>query len=174
LLSPNDPVLSTKFVRFKVKEDTWFYAYDSYASKTFTSKTTTGIYSPIELDSEFELKAYKKDWFDFILRKNKMKTGNRQADSKLTITCTENAIPQTLITKGEAEIFEKLEELVSPIFLLIEKDYILTIEELKDKMVVGLEVNGWIYKEIQIDNFIDPGTTLLNRLKRNARANDSI
>ena len=167
LLSAVDPTLATKFVQFNVKEDIWFYAYDSYAAKNFTSQTFSGLYSPINLHSKISLKAYKKDWFDFILRKNRKKTGNSEVDSKLTVTCDNNTFPAKLFSGKEARLFEQLENHVNPLMLLIEPDYLPTIKELKDQTIVGLEVSNWMYEEQQIDRFIDLGTQLLRGIKKN-------
>ena len=168
LLSPNDPTLATKFVRFKAKEDIWFYACDSHTTNAFMSKTFTGLYCSVDLDPEFSLKAYKKDWFDFILRRNKMKTGNKYVDSKLTVTCESETFPADLLKEEEADLFMKLEKMVNPLLLLVEPDYIPTIEELKGKMVAGLEISRWIHEEEMIDQIMDIGTAILYGLKKNA------
>ena len=168
LLSAEDPTLATKFVQFKVKEDIWFFAYDSYAATNFMSQTFSGLYSPINLNSEVCLKAYKKDWFDFILRKNRKKTGSSEVDSKLTITCDDNTFPGKLFSGKEARLFEQLENHINPLMLLIEPAYLPTIKELKDKTIVGLEVSKWMYEEQQINRFIDLGKQLLDGIKKNA------
>ena len=167
LLSAVDPTLATKFVQFKVKEDIWFYAYDSYAATNFMSQTFSGLYRPINLLSKVSLKAYKKDRFDFILRKNRKKTGNSEVDSKLTITCDDKTLPGKLFSGKEARLFEQLENYINPLMLLIEPGYLPTIKELKDQTIVGMEVSEWMYEEPQIDRFIDLGTQLLRGIKKN-------
>ncbi len=54
---PNDPILNTKYIAFKM-QNLMFCAYDSYVAKAGSTQTFTGVYCPIRLKPEMELEKY--------------------------------------------------------------------------------------------------------------------
>jgi len=172
-LLPSDQFLKTKFVIFK-RNNLFFLAYDSFASKAYTSKTFTGVYGLIDLPTETELRIFKKDWSDFFLRMNKRKTRNPFLDRNITIVSKSNKLPKGLFSINMVSQFIDLSKKITPIELIIEHDYISLIKELKGKMIVGIETNDWIYKESDIDVFLNYGDKILDSIIKNASTQQCI
>lgn len=159
-LFPGDPILNTKFVIFKINS-VFFYAYDSYAAKAHMTKTYTGIYKPIKLLEDTELKVYKKDWLDF-LRTNKRKTGLKHIDDYLTITSYSKM--SFFLSKEAVSLFLDMNRIFNPFQLIIQNDHLLNISELRGEKVIGLETLQWLYKEEDLDNFIHLGIELIDNI----------
>lgn len=153
-LFPDDPFLRSKYVIFK-KDDLLFFAYDSYAAKAYMTKTYTGIYCIISANEEFECKVYKKDWTDFFFRRDRVNIGNKFIDSNLTICSKNREITTRLINEKITSLFLKLSETIFPLTLLIQNDYLPNIKVLADRKVIGLETNRWVFKNEEIDIFLD-------------------
>lgn len=165
---PSGPVINTKFVIFK-KNNLFFCAYDSYGFKGSATKTFTGLYGIIDLPSEIELRALKKDMIDRFLLFNKRKTHNSRIDKVLTITSKSKNFPLHIISNKVVKHFLKIREKTNPIEIIIKNDYLQFIEEFKGKKVVGVETNYWMYKESEIDNFLHNGELLVNNLQVNTK-----
>lgn len=163
LLSPADPVLNTKFVVFK-SDSLFFYAYDSYAAKAYMTKTFTGLYSYLSNSADTELKVYKKDFTDTFLRINKRKTGLKHIDDQLTITSKSKEFSFSL-SENYVSLFLEMNKIFSPFHLIIQNDYLQNIDELKNKKVIGLETQQWLYKEEDIDLFLRLGNELIQKIK---------
>lgn len=151
---------SKKFITFK-NNNLYFVAYDSYSTKAYDSTTFTGLYGVIDLPENFNLRLYKKHWIDLILRKSKRKTGDLNTDSKLTITSNLESISSDLFSTKAIELFLRLNEKFAPFKMIIEKDYITFINDLKGKMLIGIETDSWVYKDEQLDILLEKGETLL-------------
>lgn len=162
-LSPADPVLNTKFVVFKT-DSLFFYAYDSYASKAYMTNTFTGLYSHISFHDDTELKVYKKDFTDTFLRLNKRKTGLKHVDDYLTITSKSKELYFSL-SENDVSLFLEMNKIFSPFHLIVQNDYLQNINELKNKKVIGLETQQWLYKEEDIDLFLKLGNELIQNIK---------
>lgn len=153
LLSPSDPTLNTKSVVFR-KGNLLFCASDSFAAKAQTSSTWSGLYGEIDLPEYVDLKINRKDWLDRFLKSNKRKTGNSYFDSKLTVTSKSEKLPQRIKSSKLADYFLKLSETTSPIEVIIKFDYLENLNQLKGKMVVGVEIRRWMYEEHELENFL--------------------
>jgi hypothetical protein len=164
-LTPNDPFLRTKYVVFK-KDDLYFCAYDSYATKAYISKIYTGIYGSVYLPPEFECRIYIKDKLDLFFRLNKKKTGDKNIDDKLTVTSRSTCLPEGLLSENDALLFQKINGIISPVELLIQNDYRPIIKELSGQKIIGLETNQWIYKKEDLDILVNTGGELLQNIKR--------
>ncbi len=157
-----DSILNTKFVIFKIGS-LFFYAFDSYAAKMSMSDTTTGLYGIANVADEVELKIHRKDFTDLFLRINKKKTGLKYVDDYLTITSNKEI--SLSLSKEAVSLFLEMAKRFSPFHLVIENDYIHNISELKDKKVIGLETQQWLYKEEDVDLFLRSGEELLEHIK---------
>ena len=161
-LFPSDPISRTKYVVFK-KDSLTFFAYDSYAAKANMTKTFTGIYKPILMSEDIELKAYKKDWLDKLIRLNKIKTGKKYIDDNLTITSKSKSVSK-FITDHTVALFTKINQSVFPLQLLIENNYLPIVKEFEGRKIIGLEANQWIYKNEDLDIFINLGGELIENI----------
>lgn len=166
-LFPEDPILYTKYIIFK-KDSLMFCAFDTFATKAFMTRTFTGLYGLIDLPERFEYKIYVKDWLDRFLRFNKTKTGLDYIDKYLTITSKTEWL-NCLLSQESVSIYRKIQTKIYPIELLIQNNYLETITELKGKKVIGLETNQWIYKQDDIDLFIDSGSQLIIKIINNCK-----
>jgi len=160
LLYPDDPMSKRKFITFR-NNDLYFVAYDSYSTKAYDSTTFTGLYGVIDKPKNFNLRLYKKHWIDLILRKNKIKTGDINIDSKLTITSNLKTISPDLFSAKAIELFLRLNDKFAPFKMIIENDYITFIKDLKGKILIGIETDNWVYKDEQLDILLDKGEALL-------------
>jgi len=161
-LITNDPISKTKYVVFK-KDSLFFCAFDSYATKAYMNKTYTGVYKLFGLAEDIEFNIYKKDWLDYIVRYNKRKTGFKNIDNYFTITSKSEWIPR-LLTEQTVTLFQKINEKIHPIQLIVRNDYVQIVKELKGKKVIGLETNQWIYKKEDVDILIDTGGELIENI----------
>ncbi|PXY01488.1 hypothetical protein DF185_08365 [Marinifilum breve] len=162
---PSDPVLNTKFVIFK-KDNLFFCAYDSFGTKAYMNCTYTGLYGLIDIPDPLELKMTKKDWLDKFLTSNKRKTGNHYIDENVTISSKSSDIPMRVVNEKAVKHFLKITEKMNPLKVIIENDYLQFVKELKGKMVVGVEINKWLFEESDVDYFLEHGSKLLHSMQR--------
>jgi hypothetical protein len=162
-LFPDDPILETKYVVFQ-KDSLFFYAFDSYASKAYMSKTFSGIYKSINLSRDFECKINKKDWLDTIMRFKKVKAGEKFIDDYLTITSKSNWLLKEVLSQESVTMYLKICEKIIPLTLLIQNDPLPMIKDLRGKSVVGLETNKWIYNSGDLDTLINQGGKLIDNI----------
>ncbi len=134
LLYPHDPISSRKFIVSR-KNNMYFIAHDTYSTKAFDSKTSTGLFNVMNKLEVFNLKMYKKHWIDSIFRVNNAKTGNPHIDKYVTITSCLKSIPHDIFSKDAGELFLEISKRFSPVNLVIEKDHIPFVNDLKNKVV---------------------------------------
>ena len=161
-LFPDDPVLKDKHIIFEMN-DLIFYAFDSFSTRAYMSKTYTGLYGTLNSKSDINCKIYKKDWLDFIFRKNKIKTGIKYVDNNLTI-CSDSKSIKGLLTKDDVLLFLNIFDKINPLELLIQSNYLQKIRKLKDKKVIGIETNKWLYKKEDLDILIKLGGKLIRNI----------
>ncbi len=158
-----DRLSNTKYII--AKNNTFFFcAYDSHGTSAYSSKTFTGIYSAINLPPETECHIYKKDWVDLILRKNKRKSGIKFIDENLTITSSTNWTPSLLLNLTDVNLYLEISKRIAPLKITIQHDYLSIIKDLKDKTIIGIETDLWIYKDIDLDSLINLGGQLIENM----------
>lgn len=145
--------------------DSFFIACDSFTTKQYTSSTYSGIYSAINSNNLFDCKIYKKDWADMFFRVNKKKTGIGYIDSNLTVTSKSGNNPSIFLSQRDIMEYLTLCAIISPLKIVFEKNYIPIVDALVDKNVVGIETNYWVYEDKELDELLDKGIKLINRLK---------
>ena len=158
-----DRLSNTKYITAK-KNSLFFCAYDSYGTSAYSSRTFTGIYSPLDLPSETDCHVYRKDWIDRFFRRNKRKSGIRFIDEKLTITSSNSWTPATLLTPHGVALFLEINKSIAPLEILIRYDHLSFIESLKGKTVLGLETNSWIYDNNDLDSLVNSGGQLIESM----------
>lgn len=167
-ISTNDPLLNTKYITFK-QQDITFCAYDSYAAKSGTTRTFTGIYSSIRLRPEMEMELSRKHWTDYFLVFNKRRIGVGLIDKNFTISAAKNWNFQSVLSEKDALLFLELEKQIKPLKLVIQHNYIPIITELKGQHVIGLETNQWLSQKENVDYFFNHGAKLINNLIKSSR-----
>lgn len=163
-LTPNDPILNTKYVIFE-KDSLIFFAYDSFATKAFMNQTFTGIFSISNLENDFECEINRKDWLDNFSR-NKRKTGNKNIDDNFTFTSRSNRRIHEWFTEDISTLFLQLNNSIIPLKIKIQNDYLPLIEDFKNKNIIGIETNRWIYKSEEIDNLLNLGGEIIKKLNK--------
>jgi hypothetical protein len=163
LLSPNDPILNTKYITIK-KGNLTFCTFDSYGAKLGSSQTFAGIFCAIRLKPEMELELSRKHWSDHILVFNKRKTGVSVIDRDFTLSASKEWNFQVLLSEKEAHLFMEIEKQIKPLKLIIQHDYISVISDLKGQQVIGLETNQWISQKEDVDCFLTLGEKLIENI----------
>jgi hypothetical protein len=158
-----DRMSNTKYIIAKYKTF-YFCAYDSHGTSAYSSKTFTGIYSSINLPPETDCHIYKKDWVDLILRKHKHKTGIKFIDENLTITSATDWTPSLLLNSTDVNLFLEINKRIEPLKITIQYDYLTLIEELKDKTIIGIETDLWLYEEKDLDFLLNFGGQLIENM----------
>lgn len=158
-----DRMSKTKYI-FAKNKTFYFCAYDSHGTSAYSSKTFTGIYSPINLPPEADCHIYKKDWVDLFLRKHKRKSGIKFIDENLTITSTTDWTPSRLLNLTDVSLYLEINKRIEPLKITIQHDYLSIIEELKDKTIIGIETDLWLYEENDLDFFINLGGQLIENM----------
>lgn len=158
-----DRLSNTKYIIARNKS-LYFCAYDSHGTSAYSSRTFTGIYSVINLPAEKECHIYKKSWIDLILRYHKRKSGIKYIDDNLTITSVNNWTPSTLLSLTDTNIFLEIHRKISPLKITIQHDYLSIIDGLKDKNVIGIETDLWIYEDGDLDLLINLGGQLIENM----------
>jgi len=158
-----DRLSNTKFIIASYKS-VFFCAYDSYGTSGYSSNTFTGIYSAINLPPETECNIYKKDWSDLILRTKKRKTGIEYIDENLTITSATKWTPSHSLNPTNVNSFLEIHKSITPLKITIQHDYLSLIEKLKDKTIIGIETDQWLYEDSELDLFIDLGGQLIENM----------
>jgi len=165
---PSDSFLNTKYVLFK-KNALIFYAYDSYAAKAQSNRTFTGIYSVINLPSDFECRISLKNWIDFVFIRKRIKPSDALVYENFTVSSNSETIINTLFTEAEAKRYLQINKKITPLTLLIKNDYMPNIKECAGKKIIALEANDWIYKPDELDLFLSLGEQLLQNMLKNAK-----
>lgn len=163
IIPGRDRMLNTKFVVCKITENIFFFASDSFGTRAYSSSTFTGLYSSIKIPEDVNYKIVKKDWFDLFYRKRK-KTGVGYIDRDLTIISS-TQISHRELSRDNVELFLKINRGEPRYSLVVENDYCPKIEELKDRKVIGLETNKWIFEKEDLEQLIDIGGKLIQNMK---------
>ena len=154
---------NTKSVIVELSDSVYFLA------RATTGDAFTGIYSSIELPVESaEYKVYKRFWFDFLFFPRRKKLGVRQIDDNLTIV-SRRWIPSKELNLENANLFLEINKAGKPYKLVVENNYFSIIEPLKNKKVIGIETNDWLYKKEDLKNLLDIGSKLISKMKNVSR-----
>jgi hypothetical protein len=158
-----DRMSNTKYIVAKYKTF-YFCAYDSHGTSAYSSKTFTGIYSSINLPPETECHIYKKDWVDRILRTRKHKTEIKYIDENLTITSTTKWTPSLILNSTDVSLFLEINRSIVPLKIIIQHDFLSLIDELKDKTIIGIETDSWLYEDSDLDTLLGLGGQIIDNI----------
>jgi hypothetical protein len=158
-----DRMSNTKYIVAKYKTF-YFCAYDSHSTSAYSSKTFTGIYSSINLPPETECHIYKKDWVDRILRTRKHKTEIKYIDENLTITSTTKWTPSLILNSTDVSLFLEINRSIVPLKIIIQHDFLSLIDELKDKTIIGIETDSWLYEDSDLDTLLGLGGQIIDNI----------
>jgi hypothetical protein len=143
----------------------FYYAVDSFGAIAYSSNTYTGIYTEIFNDKDIDCTLYRKDWIHKLLVRNRIRTGVRYIDDCLTITSQTKYNPSSLLTQSDVNLFLEINEAINPLKLIIEKGYPPSIVSDPKKLMVGIETDSWIYKDEEIELFLNQGVRLIKNIK---------
>lgn len=160
VLLTKDRFVNTKYVLSQLSEDIYFLAYDSGISYPFS-----GIYTSIKTIDDTEYKAHKRSWIDNFLYFNRKKTGFEQIDKKLTIV-SYSWKPSNGISVETVNLFLKLNEKNKPYSLIQKHNHLPMIKQFKDKKIIGIETNNWIYELVDLRYLIDLGQKLVQEFAK--------
>jgi len=158
-----DRLLNTKFIVASYKT-LFYFAYDSYGTSAYSSKTFTGIYGVINLPPDTDCHIYKKDWIDLIFRRHKRKTGIKFIDENLTITSVTDWIPSLLLKETDVRLYLEINKRINPLKIIIEYDYLSMIPDLGGKTIVGIETDLWLTEDNDLDTLIVVGGRLIENI----------
>src|SRR5690554_3143196 len=163
IVTPSERFLSTKYVCCEITDSIYFFASDSYGTKAYTSSTFTGLYSSLETLKDIEYKVIKRDWFDVFNRKRR-KSGIDHVDNNVTILSS-GWIPYKELSIENIELFLKINTLGYPFSLVIEDNYLSRIKPLKDKKIIAVETNEWVYEKEEVEKLLRDGEKLIIAIK---------
>lgn len=143
-LAPNDPICNKKFFYLR-KEDTAFFALDSYAAKQGSSTTFSGVYRALPTKG-LNVSSFisKRFWFDPLVGCYRVKMGNSYLDKHLSVETNNSEHISRMLDIPIANKFLALWKAYPPIRLVITTDYLDFPADFKDKLIIGVEKNQWI------------------------------
>lgn len=158
-----DRLSNTKYIIARTKTFC-FCAYDSHGTSAYSSRTFTGVYSPVNLPPETECRIYKKDWIDKVLRKHKRKSGIPFIDANLTITSATHWTPSLLLKQEDVNLYLEINKCIAPLTIIIQHDYFSIIDELNDKTIIGIETDRWLFEDNDLDCILNLGGQLIENM----------
>jgi len=168
IVSTSDPILNTKYVTFE-KGSLLFLAYDSFGAKAFMNQTFTGVFKIFPKNIKCDISIFKREWADNIFRRKRVKTYNNYVDKNLTIISKKGEINLELINKDFVKDYFALNDIVTPIELLIKFDYLGFLTKYTNKNIVGVETNQWISETKDINSLISQGEILIDKILYNTK-----
>ena len=169
IIPARERLMSTKYVIAPLGP-CFFCAYDSFVSGSASSSTGSGIYATVYLPEEAECHIYPKSWADRIFRVNKRKTGVGYLDDNLTVTSSSGWTPVNLVSHKDVGLFLKINEKINPLKIIFQHDYFPGIASLKNKTIVGVETNLWLYENKDLDLMISLAGKLVENIKNSCPA----
>ncbi len=75
-----------------------------------------------------------------------------------------NWTPSTLLNLTDVNLYLEINKKIEPLKITIQHDYLSIIEELKDKTIIGIETDLWLYEENDLDFLINSGGQLIENM----------
>lgn len=166
LLHPAERYTSKKFIIFELdkKEKNFFIFFDSYAPKAYTSNTFCGLFKKI-LKCDNEIKIIRRDWFDALSFKRRLKTGDYFLDRNVTIYSQNSKINGSIINNKVVREFIDLNKVIQPLELVTQREAISIVPELNGQSLVALKTNSWIADHTELTLFIKKGLNLFSNIR---------
>lgn len=169
VLLPGDAYTKTKYVIIE-KSGLYFISYYSHSSRS-KGKSFSGIYGEVKLNPSADFRVYQKDWIDRFMLIGKRKFNQSAVNKKLTLTSRSNKLPKDFFTLQTANKFLSINKKLAPLQILAEFDYMPIVNQLKGKMLIGLESNRWLYKTEELNLMFGEGHEFLQSLINRAKSN---
>lgn len=136
-----------------------------FIARSNVNSVFTGIYTSIDLPNEAEYKVFARNWFDFLLYRNRQKVGIKFIDENVTIV-SPKWIPFKEVTTETTQLFLEVNKAGKPYNLIVENNYLASIiEPLKNQKILGIETNDWLYKREDLENLFNFGEVLIRKIK---------
>lgn len=137
-----------------------------FLARSNVNSVFTGIYTSIDLPIEAEFKVFVRNWFDFLLYRNRKKVGIKFIDENVTIVSSK-WIPFNELNIDNIKLFLKINNAGKPYNLILENNYLASIiEPLNDQKILGIETNDWLYKKEDLEHLFKYGEPLIRSLKK--------
>lgn len=159
-----DKLQSSRFVVAKLTESIYLVASDSYGPQNDNSARFTGLYTSTDFPIVADYEILKKDWFNSLLFFKKKKVGIDYIDKNLTILST-GLLPSIELNFDFVSLFLDINKNDMSFKVVIKNDYLPQINLLKEKKIIGIETNQWLYKLEDLEILIDLGTKIISNLK---------
>ena len=166
-LSPNERFSSVKFIVFildKIGKNLFFIFYDSYSTKAQTSKTYSGLFMRMA-NCKGKIKVMKRDWFDLLSFRKRLKTGNHFIGQHLTIFSKSNEVNTALMNSKNMRAFFQMAKEIMALELLTFQDSMSVVPELHGNDIIALRTNSWVLDKKLLEYFIEKGSELFSRIK---------
>ena len=85
-------------------------------------------------------------------------------DERVIITSS-GWVPTNELDEKSVDLFLELNKKGFPYKLVIEDNYVYHIRDMRDKKILGLETNDWVYKIEDLENLLAIGLQVMNRIK---------
>lgn len=166
ILSTNERYSSSKFVVFNLHDtdnNTYVVFSDSFASKAYTGETYCGIFKLVGT-CKSEMKILKRDWFDKLSFKKRVKTGSSYIDKNVTVFSTNNEYDSSIVNSDFIRKYLEICKRIMPLELATIKDSNSVIPELNGNNLIALRTNSWISDTMELEYFIEQGESLLKKI----------
>lgn len=140
----------------------YFCAFDSGFRSVYS-----GLFSNYSNDITPELKLMPKLWIDKFSFTHGTKIGLSELDKKLRVISDNERIAKEVITQKVGDKFLSLSKKIAPLDLVIEANHLNYNPKLDWKSIIGVKTNRWIINETELKIFLELGSKLLNRIKKN-------
>lgn len=155
--------LVSKTVKVSLTDSIMFLSRSPALANSFT-----GIYSLIDLPDSVEYEVFARDWFDFVLYPKRKKVGVKSIDRSFTISST-HWVPQKELTEENANMLLELNSSGKAYKLLVKNAHIPFVETFKDKKIIGVETNNWLFEKDDLRLLIAYGSEIIDNSKKSLR-----
>ncbi len=162
-LFPNERYISSKFIVYDLNkrlENLFLVFYDSYSTKAYTSNTYCGLFKRITKCNN-EIKIIKRDWYDFLSFRKRLKTGDNYIDKHISIYSELNAIDSSIVNSKTIREFVEINNKILALELTTRYESMSIVPELHGENLVALKTNAWILERDLLMMFIEKGSNLL-------------
>lgn len=166
LLNPYNSSLKRNFC-YLSKGDSIYFASDSYSNTVNTTSRYSGIYTAIPFHiNDFEAEITKRFWFDSITGGKRIKTNNSFIDKHISIKSNKRDLILLMIDAKLTELYLKLWDKYPPLKLVYGVKGIPAFNEFENKLVLGVELNTWIFPQKFEKQFNDINELIGNMKQR--------
>lgn len=165
-LSPSERYSSSKFVVFDLQDtskNTFVVFYDTYSSRSYNGITYCGIFKLIR-NCNNEIKVLKRDWFDRLSFKRRVKTGSRYIDRNVTIFSGKNDVDRSIVNSEIIRKYLQISKRIMPLELDTIKNSESVVPELNGNNLIALKTNSWISDTEELEYFIEHGVSLMKKI----------